>query len=253
MRLFFFAARNRRELLRDSLSYLFCLGLPLLMLAVMTVVNGSIPAEAQLTLFRIDRLGPGIAVFSLTFLMLFAALLLSKDRASAFLLRVYASPLRAGEFILGYTLPLLGIAIGQIAVTLGAAAAVGCFTNVSFRLGPALLAAVVLLPAAVLFIGLGLLFGSLFNEKSAPPVSSMIITLSALLGGIWMDIEALGGSLKAVCRALPFYHAVEAARAAVAGGYAVIPGHVLVVSGYAAAVLALAIFCLRLRMKNEKS
>ena len=71
-----FANRNFKELVRDPLSWIFCLGFPLVMLAIMTVINNSIPAEAGMTLFEIESLAPGIMIFGLTFVMLFACLLI---------------------------------------------------------------------------------------------------------------------------------------------------------------------------------
>ena len=95
MRIKAFVERNIKELLRDPLSYLFCLGFPVVMLVLMTIINKSIPPQANMTVFRIDNLCAGITVFGLTFLMLFATLLTSKDRTSSFLMRLYASPMTA--------------------------------------------------------------------------------------------------------------------------------------------------------------
>jgi len=70
-----FAERCFLELVRDPLAYVFALGFPLVMLAVMTVLNESIPPEAGMNVFRIDCLAPAVYIFGLTFLMLFAAIL----------------------------------------------------------------------------------------------------------------------------------------------------------------------------------
>ena len=87
-----FSGRNFKELVRDPLSYIFCLGFPLVMLVVMTLVNDSIPKETNMTIFRIDNLAGGIAVFGLTFVMLFVCLTVAKDRSGAFLMRLYSTP-----------------------------------------------------------------------------------------------------------------------------------------------------------------
>lgn len=242
MRFIVFAGRNAKELLRDPISYIFCLGFPLVMLVIMTVLNESIPAEANMVIFRIDYLSSGIAVFGLTFVMLFTCLQVAKDRSSAFLLRLYASPMTAAEFIGGYILPILVIAVLQSMITYLASVLIGAVTGYTFRIAGLLLAMIVLLPADFLFIGLGLLFGTIFNEKAAPGLCSVIISLSAILGGIWMDVEALGGVLKKICEALPFYHIVEAARDAVRGNAGQIAGHLLVVAAYAVVVFALSVF-----------
>ncbi|MCM1538000.1 MAG: ABC transporter permease [bacterium] len=242
MRTVAFAGRNAKELLRDPISYLFCLGFPLVMLVIMTVLNESIPAQANMVIFRIDYLSSGIAVFGLTFVMLFTCLQVAKDRSSAFLLRLYASPMTAAEFIGGYILPILVIAVLQSMITYLASVMIGAVTGYTFKLSGLLLALIVLLPADFLFIGLGLLFGTIFNEKAAPGLCSVIISLSAILGGIWMDVEALGGALKKICEALPFYHIVEAARDTVRGNAGQTAGHLLVVTAYAVVVFALSVF-----------
>lgn len=241
MRAVVFAGRNAKELLRDPISYIFCLGFPLVMLVIMTVLNESIPTEANMVIFRIDYLSSGIAVFGLTFVMLFTCLQIAKDRGSAFLLRLYASPMKASEFIVGYILPILVIAVLQSAVTYAASVIVGVITGYTFQVGGLLLAMAVLLPADILFIGFGLLFGTVFSEKAAPGLCSVIISLSAILGGIWMDVRALSGGLKSICEALPFYHIVEAARGAVRGDMGEIASHMLVVVIYTVVVFALSI------------
>lgn len=241
MRTVVFARRNAKELLRDPISYLFCLGFPLVMLLIMTVLNENISAQANMVIFRIDYLSSGIAVFGLTFVMLFTCLQIAKDRGSAFLMRLYASPMAASEFIGGYILPLLVIAVLQSLITYAASVVIGLFTGFSFQIGGLLLAMAVLVPADLLFIGFGLLFGTVFNEKAAPGLCSVIISLSVILGGIWMDVGALSGGLKRICEMLPFYHIVEAARGAVRGDLGGMAGHMIIVAGYTVVVFMFAI------------
>lgn len=133
-----FAGRELRELLRDPLSYIFCLGFPLVMMALMTAINSMIPA-GTMTLYEIDSLTAGIAVFGLSFVMLFAALSVSKDRAGAFLTRLFSSPMKAADFIVGYTLSLLVIAVGQLAVTFVCGALIGLAGDTPLPLGGSLL------------------------------------------------------------------------------------------------------------------
>ena len=242
MRAVVFAGRNAKELLRDPISYIFCLGFPLVMLAIMTVLNENIPEEANMVIFQIDYLSSGIAVFGLTFVMLFTCLQVAKDRSSAFLLRLYASPMTAAEFIAGYILPILVIAVFQSAITYAVSVVIGAVTGYSFAADGLLLAMAVLLPADFLFIGLGLLFGTVFNEKAAPGLCSVIISLSAILGGIWMDVGGLSGGLKQLCEALPFYHIVEAARNAVHGNTNGIAAHMLIVLVYTVVIFAVSLF-----------
>ncbi len=211
-----FAIRNLKELLRDPLSYIFCLGFPLIMLVVMSVVNSSIPEEAGMTIFRIDNLGPGIAVFGLSFVMLFTCLSVSKDRSGSFLVRLYASPMRSADFILGYLLPVFILAVAQSLITMLCAMIVGLVTDIKLDILGALAVAPALVPLGIFFISTGLLFGTLFSEKASPGLCSIIISLSAFLGGVWFDVEGIDGVLADICNVLPFYHGTKAARAALA-------------------------------------
>jgi ABC-2 type transport system permease protein len=251
MRSSYFSVRNIKEILRDPLSYIFCLGFPIVMLIIMTIVNSSIPAQAHMTIFQIQNLAPGIAVFGLTFTMLFTCLSVSKDRAGAFLTRLYASPMKGIDFIVGYTLPLMIIAIAQSILTYLASILIGAFTGYTFSIGRLLLSMLVLLPSMLLFVGFGLLFGTLFNEKAAPGLCSIIISVAGMLGGIWMDVDVMGGPFAAACKCLPFYHGVKAARMAVLGEYGKIGMPLLIVCAYAIVVYALAVFTFRKKMQND--
>ena len=114
-----FAGRVGKEIRRDPLSYIFCLGFPIVMLVIMSVVDSSIPAQANMTVFHINNLAPGIAYFGLTFVMLFTGIQVSKDRTTALLLRLYASPMKAADYVIGYTLPVCILGIAQIPLPVG--------------------------------------------------------------------------------------------------------------------------------------
>jgi ABC-2 type transport system permease protein len=246
-----FTKRTIKELLRDPLSYLFCLGFPLVMLVIMTMVDKSIPKEASMEIFHISSLAPGIAMFGLTFVMLFTCLQVSKDRAGAFLTRLYASPMKAVDFITGYILPLLMIAALQTAITFAASALIGIFTGYSFQLCNVLLCMLMLLPSALLFIAFGLFFGTLLNDKSAPGICSLIITAASILGGIWMDLDSIHGILKTIAVVLPFYHGVEAARMAMQGKYSMIGKPLAVICLYAGLMFALSILLFHRKMQSD--
>ncbi len=253
-RCFAFAERNLKELLRDPLSYIFCLGFPLIMLVVMTLVDSSIPAEANMTIFRINNLGPGIAVFGLAFVMLFTCLNVSKDRSGSFLVRLYASPMRSSDFIMGYILPAFVLTLAQLMITFVCAIIIGAITGVTLNVLGCLIAIVALIPLAVLFISFGLLFGTLFSEKAAPGLCSIIISLSAFLGGIWFDCEATGGVMLDICNVLPFFHGTRAARSAVAmnfGGDFWID--IAITAGYAMVVTAASILIFKRKMRADLS
>ncbi len=246
-----FARRNAKEILRDPMSFVFCLGFPVVMLIVMTVINGSIPPQAEMHVFEIQNLAPAIGIFGLMFVMLFAALLISKDRTGAFIIRLYSSPMKAADFIAGYFFSLMIIAAAQVIICMAAAYIVSLVTGETLRpLNMLLCAAVSLVPAA-LMTGIGMIFGSLMSDKAAPGLCSVIISAGSMLGGIFMDVDAMGGTILKVCRALPFYHCVSAARAAASGDSGAIGEPLLVSAVYAAVILALAVIVFGRRMRAD--
>lgn len=251
-RAFLFTSRNIKELIRDPLSYIFCIGFPVVMLFIMTLINSSIP-EGAVDIFNIGKLAPGILTFALSFVMLFAALLVSKDRSGAFLTRLFSSPMRAVDFILGYILALLPVAVAQFAVTYLFAGIIAAVNGTALNFGGILLSCAVQLPCALFFISSGLFFGSLLNDRSAPPCSSILISLCGILGGIWFDVSSLpeDSFLAVLCRVFPFSHAVDASRAALAGDLSDIPSHLAVSGIWALAACAAAVFTFAKRMKSD--
>jgi ABC-2 type transport system permease protein len=242
MRFSAFASRNRKELLRDPLSLIFSIGLPLFLLILVAVVNRNLP---PVEMFKIENFAPGTAVFGFAFLTLFSGMLIGKDRSTSYLTRLFASPLTASDYILGYSLPLLPMALLQSAVFFIAAFFFGLPVTVHV-----LLTLLVLIPAAVLFIGFGLLFGSIFTDRQVGGVFSVFAWIEAFLSGQWMPLDMVGGSLKTIAYALPFVHAVDAAKAALAGKYSAIFPHLLWVTGYAVIVFIIAIWFFRKQMKG---
>lgn len=240
MRMLAFARRNTKELFRDPLTLFFGLGFPLVLLVLMTVIQNNVPVE----IFALETLAPGIALFGLTFLALFSGLLLARDRSTAFLSRLAASPMTAADFLLGYLLPLLPMAVGQSVICLAAAVILGL--PLSWNLPAVVLS---LIPSALLFIALGLLCGTLFNDRQVGGMCGALLTnVTAWLAGIWFDLSLLGGGFRTFAYLLPFAHGADGARAALAGDWAALPGHLLWVSAWAAAVMALAVWLFRWKM-----
>lgn len=238
-----FAKRNIKELLRDPLTLFFGLGFPLALLLLMNLIQRNIPVR----IFELSTLAPGMAYFGLTFLALFSGLLLARDRTSAFLARLTASPMTAADFLLGYLLPMLPMAVGQTAVCLMAAVALGL--PFSWNL---LAVTASLIPSALLFIALGLLCGILFNDRQVGGACGALLTnATAWLAGIWFDLSLVGGAFKTAAYLLPFVHGVDAAKAALAGDWAALPGHLLWVSAWAAVFMALAVILFRRRLTER--
>ena len=251
MRSIVFCKRTIKELLRDPLSYIFCLGFPIVMLLIMTIVDRSIPKEARLTIFHLPSLAPGIAMFGLTFVMLYTCIQVSKDRSGAFLTRLYASPMKATDFIGGYTMPTLLIALLQMVITFAVSLLISLMTKEALPLLNILLCILVLLPSALLFISFGLFFGTLLNDKAAPPICSIIITVACILGGIWMDVDSIGGVFRTVCHILPFYQGVNAARMAMLGRYSEIGVPLMILFLYALVIYILSAFLFHRKMQSD--
>lgn len=240
-----FASRNSKEILRDRLNLAFGIGFPIVLLLLLSLIQSNIPVE----LFAIEKLSPGVAVFGLSFISLFSGMVIARDRTSSFMLRLFASPMTAADFILGYTLPLLPMAAAQMAVCYAAALLLGL--GFSFNI---LVAIAVSIPAAVLFIGLGLLCGSLFSDKQVGGICGALLTnLSAWLSGTWFDLNLVGGAFKAIADMLPFSHAVNAARCALAGDYAGIMPELIWVIVYAIMVMLAAVLAFTGRMRGGRA
>ena len=243
MRMLTFASRNTKEIVRDPLTVLFGLGFPVVLLLLLSAIQSSVPVS----LFEIQSLTPGITVFGLSFISLFSATVISKDRHSSLLQRLYTTPLTPLDFILGYTLPLIPLSIMQSVVCFGVALILGLELSVNI-----LLSIVMIIPISLLFIGIGLLFGSILSDKQVGGICGALLTnLSAWLSGTWFELELVGGTFKKIAYALPFVHAVEMERATLSGNYTAIFPHLWWVLGYAIAVIALAVLLFLRQMKKQ--
>lgn len=215
MRTIAFAKRNLTELSRDVLGYIFCIIFPIVMMVVMSVVNSSIPKEAGMTVFRIDNLAGGIMIFGQTFVMLFTAILVATDKNSSFLTRLFSSPMTGRDFTLGYILPMVLVAGVQAVVTGIGALIIAGIVGVEINPVGLLLAVLTTIPSGLMFIAIGLIFGTLLNEKSAPGVCSVIISAGTFLGGVFFDAEGVGGTMFKICRSFPFLYCTRAARCSI--------------------------------------
>ncbi len=237
-----FASRNAKEVLRDPITIITGLGFPLALLVLLSAIQKNVP-EAP---FNIQTLTPGVAVFGLSFFPLFVSLLVARDRETSFLVRLFTSPLTAADYILGYALPFIPMAILQAIITFSVAIAFGF--QISWN---TLVALLVMLPAVLLYVGFGLWGGSTMDYKVVGGVMGGLLTnLSAWLSGIWFDVELVGGWFKQIADVLPFIHAVNVTRAASAGDYAAIFPELWWVISYTVAIFGLAIWAFRRQMQG---
>ena len=188
MRTLNFAKRNFKEIIRDPLSIIFAILLPLFLLFIFQQFN--IPSEN----YKLQNFTPGIIVFGFSFITLFTGMLVSKDRTTSLLVRLGISPMKSIEYILGYMISIIPIIIMQnilffiLAIILG----------LSFTLN-IIWAVLVSIIISILFITIGIIIGSLFSEKASSGISSIIVQLVCFTSGMYFPREAIR---KCVCKNL---------------------------------------------------
>lgn len=238
-----FAGRTMKEILRDPLTMGFGLGFPVVLLLLLSLIQANIPVE----MFELTHLTPGITVFGLSFMTLFSAQLISKDRGSSLLTRLYTTPLTATDFILGYLLPVIPLCLAQslicymVALILGMPFSINIIWAILMNIVP-----------SFSYVALGLLCGSALTEKQVGGICGALLTnLSAWLSGIWFDIDMLGKGFKGVANCLPFIHAVELERAVVIGDLSSAMPHFWWVLGYGVVLMVIAVAVFLRQMKNR--
>ena len=238
-----FAKRCAKEILRDPINLFFGLGFPLVLLLLLSAMQVNIPVN----LFELQTLTPGITVFGLSFLTLFSATLIAKDRESALMQRLYTTPLTGVDFIMGYMLPLLPIALVQGLICYLFASVLGLSLSIHV-----VYAVVGMIPMAMFNIALGLLCGSVFGVKQVGSLCGALLTnLSAWLSGVWFDLELVGGVFENIAHALPFFHGAELAKALFGGDVRAAAAHLLPVLGYSIGVTVAAVVCFLRQMKRQ--
>lgn len=237
--------RNIKEMVRDPLSLVFMMGLPLVMEVLFYFIFHNLTPQ-----FEVKYLVPGIVVFSQTFLTLFSGILISMDRSSCFLTRLYVTKTRSFEFIFGYIFALIPILFIQSILFF----IVGGLLDSSFWSVSMIYGMLMSVLTSFLFIGFGILFGSLCSEKSVGGVSSIVIMGQSILSGMWFPLEGLPEGMLILMKALPFKNATMLIQNVV-NGYndafndLVLPLIILVI--YTIIILALATLMFRNKMKAK--
>lgn len=243
MRMMTFAKRCTKEILRDPINLFFGVGFPVVLLLLLSAIQANVPVE----LFEINTLAPGITIFGLSFMTLFSATLISRDRESAFLQRLYTTTLTGVEFVLGYMLPIIPITIAQTIVCYLFALLLGLTFSVNI-----IYAIIGIIPMAIFNIGLGLLCGSVLGVKQVGGICGALLTnISAWLSGIWFDLKLVGGTFEKIANVFPFVHAVEMERALFSGDFEAAVTHVLPIILYSVIITAIAVFCFLKQMNRQ--
>ena len=193
MRTLNFAKRNFKEIIRDPLSIIFAILLPLFLLFIFQQFN--IPSDN----YKLENFTPGIVVFGFSFITLFTAMLVSKDRTTSLLVRLGISPMKPIEYILGYVISIIPIIIMQNVLFFILAIILG----LSFSLN-IIWAILISIIVSILFIAIGIIIGSLVSEKASSGISSIIVQLVCFTSGMYFPKETLGNVFSKICDFLPF-------------------------------------------------
>ena len=236
-----FARRNRKEILRDPVTLLFGILLPIIIMWLFSIMQKNMPFD----LYSIENLTPGIVIFSFSFITLFSGMLLGKDKSTSFLTRIFASPMTATDFIVGYTLPLLPVGILQIVICFISAFVLDLPFNINV-----IIAFIVLIIISFLYIGFGILLGTFLTDKQVGGAFAIFVNLSAWLSGAWFELDMIGGTFKTISYLLPFAHARDATKATLVGEYGNLVVPLLWVIGYTIVIYFIAISGFKKKMKS---
>ena len=238
------AKRNFKSILRDKVSVSFLLILPLGMEILFYYIFHELTPQFEMKYFA-----PGIVVFSQAFLTLFIGLLIAVDRNTEFLTRLFVSKAKPYEFILGYMLAVFPIILLQSVLFF----VVGGLFDMSLFSINLLVSIVLSLFTSMLFINLGILFGSLCNEKSIGGVASIVVMGQSILSGMWFPIDALSKNVMYLFKILPFKNATDLIRNSLNNSYTFnefgLP--CLIVLGYIIITFFISILSFKRNMKTK--
>lgn len=244
MKFSIFAGRNLKEITRDPMSILMGIGFPVLLIIALSLMKRSIGGMADI--FEVQNFTPSMTIFGLAFLGMFVGTLMSTDRDSSFLMRLFATPLKSIDYILGYSIPVIPLAILQAICCFAVALLFGLELNINV-----LVAIITLFPVALLFISFGLFMGSVFtSNNSVNGFGTILVNCAVFLSGAVLPLTEIGGTFEKVCNLLPFSHAVNAVRYAIIGEYAEIFPELAWVLGFALLLVIPSVIIFKKRMKG---
>jgi len=211
-----------------------------------TINANPIHIETEIT--YIDFIAPGIIIFGLLILIPTSARIIVHDKEKGFLSRLLTTPLRPVEFISGYSLCLVVIAIAQIIIFI----LVGWLLGMDI-VGSIGLAFLVFLLTALCSIGIGMVVAALSKtENQAEPLCWIFAMPLAMLSGCWFSVEMLPSYLRNVAYAFPYAHAIDASKAVITRGVGieVVSSDVLFLAGWAVGVFAIGVILFRRSMRS---
>jgi len=242
MKSIFFAERNFKEIVRDPLSLILGVLLPVFFILLFSTISKNVPIEV----FKPVSIVPGVTIFGFTFTTMFLGLLIAKDKSSSFLTRLFISPLKPNDFIIGYSIPLLpfSLIIGVACLIVGIIVGVPVSMKIFYTL-------VSFIPYILFSVFFGVFLGVVCNEAQIMAIGNIYIIASALLGGAWMDLNILGEKIKSFTEILPFSHAIEFSRIVLSDRQENIWIHLMIVSGYALVFFFLSTYFFKRKMNSD--
>ena len=241
MRMINFAKRNFKELIRDPLSLVFEIVLPLFLLFIFKQFD--IPADN----YKLENFTPSIILFGFSFITLFTATLVAKDRTSSFLIRLGTSPMKPSDYILGYILSLLPIVLIQNVLFFLVAVIMGLEFSVSI-----ILTILVSMVISIFFISLGILIGSLVSEKGTGGLGSIVVQLVCFTSGMYFPKDLVGASFEIICEILPCEACLNIIQGTLHNDFSnLTPADIVVFLIYFIAIILLSIIVFKKRMISD--
>ncbi|MDD2376992.1 MAG: ABC transporter permease [Clostridia bacterium] len=235
-----FAKRNIKELIRDPLSIIFAIILPLFLLVIFQQFK--IPSDV----YKIENFTPGIIIFSFSFITLFTATLVANDRNSSLLTRLFSSPMKPMDYIFGYTLAVLPIVILQSILFY----TVALFFGLSFSVN-IILSIIVAIPISILFIALGIIIGTITTAKASSGVGSIIVQLVAFTSGMYFSSDMIGKTFNSICKILPFSRVLDLVKGVLNSDYTNVISNVIISTTYIIMVTIIAIILFKNKMNSD--
>ena len=241
MRTINFAKRNFKELIRDPLSLVFEIALPIFLLVIFQQFK--IPGES----YKLSNFTPGIIIFGFSFITLFTATLIAKDRSSSLLIRLGTSPMKSYEYILGYIISIIPIIIIQDILFFIVAILLGLDFSLNI-----LLAIIISLVISILFISLGILTGSLVSEKATGGLGSIIVQLVCFTSGMYFSSDMVGEGFSNFCKIFPFESALNIIKGVLNNNYSLISlRNIIVFSLYTIVVFIISVIVFNNKMTSD--
>ena len=241
MRMLNFAKRNFKELIRDPISIIFEIALPIFLLFIFQQFN--LPDE----IFKLENFTPGIILFGFAFITLFSANLISKDRSTSLLIRLGTSPMKSRDYILGYVLSIVPIILVQEVLFFATAMLLGLHFSINI-----IYTVLISLVISILFISLGILIGSVVSEKGTGGVGSLIVQLVCFTSGMYFPKEMVGKTFTRICEILPFESCLNIVRGTLNSDFSMISTrNIITFAIYTIVVLVTTIIVFKKKMVSD--